>query len=493
MGLLAGLLLAGGCQKDYLDINNNPNSPVYSTPDLTLAAALNQAAAGFGLAGDQTIRTDGTFEAQEIGGFFAGQITASGSVSGFVGERTYNYDTGFRTNVWSGIYNNLADFDDVEKSATTLKYTTYTAIAKIMKAYNYQILVDAYGNVPYSEALQGTTVIRPKYESGQAIYDDLLKRIDSGIADAKVAVSGTNPSPGSADIFFKGDMAKWVRFANTLKLRMLIRQTNVAGKDLKGEIAKIVAEGSGFLKAGENVTANPGYTGSEGKTNPFWGYYGFKASGAVAANKDFYALTDFAIKLLQGTNDPRLPLIAAPAASDRTFRGVPYGGGNDAFLASKVSGFGPGILKSFDQPTIVMTAAESFFLQAEAAQRGLLTGGDAKALYESGVRESFKQFGGAAADATAYLGGNGDFTAATDKIQAIITQKWIATIGNNGFEAWSEYRRTGFPKIPLSVRAIGTKQPVRLLYPRSEYGTNAENVAAQGTVSQFDTKIFWMK
>lgn len=192
--------------------------------------------------------------------------------------------------------------------------------------------------------------------------------------------------------------------------------------------------------------------------------------------------------------DPRLPRLAAKNNAG-IYVGVPLGDGNDANLFPKRSWFGPAIIKSFDQPMVLMTAAESFFLQAEAIQRGFMTG-DAKATYEAGITEAFTAAGLTAADAAGYYGSsivNANWANSPDKIEAIITQKWVAMFSLTGFEAWSEFRRTGFPKVPLATKAVQAKAPARLFYPTSEIATNADNVAAQNVTSQFDNKIFWAK
>jgi len=188
--------------------------------------------------------------------------------------------------------------------------------------------------------------------------------------------------------------------------------------------------------------------------------------------------------------------------------GVPFGEGNDLWLYSKVSGFGPAFLpltsnvgtsELFKRPQTVMTASESLFLQAEAVESNLLTSNrTAQELYEMGITESFKLLDVEDAEATAeayYTSGedNKDWTASTSKLEAIGTQKWIALAGFSGFEAWTEYRRTGYPTgIPNSTKAPGKPKPLRLLYPLSEYSNNAANTQDQGTISQYTSKIFWM-
>lgn len=477
----ATALLMSSCTGDYLNINDNPNAAVSATPELVLSNALNV--------------TAGRLGHNQIGNFFGGYWAPSGSYSGFIEERQFDYGATYGTGVWNSVYDNLQDYQYIIDKATAQKWSAVSGIAKVMTAYNYQILVDAYGNIPYSDALKGTGSIRPKYDDAQAIYDGLVKTLEVASTELKVTISGDNPSPGAQDIVFKGDMNKWRRFANTLRLRMLIRQTNVSGKDLKGEIAKVVAEGAGFLKAGETVNSTPGYLKTAGKQNPFWETYVQQASGSDAGTKQAYVSSAFFINTLQDElKDPRLPRLAAKNNAG-IYVGVPLGDGNDANLFPKRSWFGPAIIKSFDQPMVLMTAAESFFLQAEAAQRGYISS-DAKALYETGVTEAFTTAGLTAADATAYLAkpiNNVNWASSTDKIEAIITQKWVAMFSLTGFEAWSEYRRTGFPRVPLATKAIQAKAPARLFYPTSEISTNSENVAAQNVTSQFDNKIFWAK
>lgn len=489
---LAGLLTLGACSDSYLDVNTDPNNATSSTPDLVLSAALNA--------------TAGRLTHHEIGAFWSGQWSPTGSVSGFTIEKTYSVTADFRQALWTGAYDNLNDYQYVETRATELKQPAFVGIAKTMKAFNFQLLVDAYGNIPYTDALKGTASIRPKYDDAQAIYEDLIKQLDAAIVEMNKPIAADNPSPGGADIVFKGNMTKWVHFANTLKLRILIRQSNIASREayIKAEIAKITG---GYLGAGEDVLSDPGYQKSAGKLNPFYENYGFTASDVVVGT-NYYTYSDFYIQTLKGFSDPRLARVAyrpTDAAFSGDYRGVPFGEGNDIYTTPKVSAFGPAFAPTaatagssdlYKRPQVIMLAAEGFFLQAEAAQRGY-TAGNAKALYQQGIVESFRYLGVAspATAVTTYLEPatpNVNWEASTNKIEAIITQKWIANTTVNGYEAWTEFRRTGFPKVPLSTRAQVQQHPLRLLYPNSELGTNPENVKAQGEVTAF-TKLFWEK
>jgi hypothetical protein len=140
-----------------------------------------------------------------------------------------------------------------------------------------------------------------------------------------------------------------------------------------------------------------------------------------------------------------------------------------------------------------MLASESYFLQAEAVERGLMAG-DAKTLYESGITQSYTYLGLTSSQASTYYGQaleGVSYTTSSDKLGAILYQKWVALCNVSGLEAWNEFRRTGYPDVPLSTRAGSNPHPVRLLYPQTEYSTNTDNVNEQGDINQFTSKIFW--
>jgi predicted small secreted protein len=502
LSVVLAAFVIGGCS-NYMDINQNPNTPVSATPELVLTNALNVTAA--------------RLSHNEIGEFWGGQWAPSGSVSGFNPEKTYDITTSFRTTIWTGPYDNLVDYEYIRKEALKVGKQATAGIALVMKAYNYQQLVDAYNSVPYTDALKGTVVIQPKYDDGKVVYDSLFLVLDKAVAYLSAPIDATNASPGTSDIIFAGNTAKWIKFAKTLRLRMLIRISGVNPTFVATEMAKAGFTGSSanFLGAGEDVKSTPGYLKTSGKMNPFYENYGYTAADAAAGNHDFYTYSKFFIDILKNTFDPRIARLAYPPTAGGSYTGVPYGEGNDTYIYTKVSGFGPAFIPQagtvtastlYSRPQVLMTAAESFFLQAEAVQRGLLVSDKtAQVLYETGITESFKLLGvdsdgagpgTATTDAVTYYSqaiDNVGYAASTNKLTAIRTQKWIALASFNGFEAWTEYRRTGVPAVPPSTKTLfGTKQPKRLLYPLSEYSSNTANVNAQGTISQMDSKIFWM-
>jgi len=274
----------------------------------------------------------------------------------------------------------------------------------------------------------------------------------------------------------------------------------MSGRDsyIQGQIAKITADG--FLTT--DATVNPGYAASAGQQNPTWGYFvtltGNPTSGGAA---DYWRGAAYPINFMKSNNDVRYSYIYSTNSS---------GGyvGNVLGLTTNIPGtgtssIGPGILKSVGQPAVLMTAAESYFLQAEAILRGWLGApGDDAVAYENGVRASFQYLGAPDSAATSLITQAGNkqtnYSACTtfdEKLACIIRQKWLAMDGITPFEAWSDYRRLGLPAdLPLSVSPFkdAPTVPLRILYPTSEYTTNAANVGAEGTIDAHTSKIFWM-
>jgi hypothetical protein len=313
--------------------------------------------------------------------------------------------------------------------------------------------------------------------------------MDTAINLFKTSAAG-NTVPASADIMFGGDATKWLKFANTVKLRLLLRQSEVNAAAAKTQAAAL---SGGFLTS--DAVVQPGYLNSAGKQNPWWGS---NINVAGTYTQDFYRAGQYAVSFFQAHNDPRLARFYKPVAGTAsTFQGNYFG--EQGFPNNRTSEFGPGVLKSFGQPSVIMLAAESYFLQAEAALRGWITG-DPKTLYQSGVTASFAYLGLSAAQAQAYYSQAGDnqvnwdaTTTFQEKLALIIRQKWAALTLINELEPYNDYRRLRLPPdVPLSMSPQSTGAiPNRLLYPQREYEVNAENVGAQGAISPTN-KVWWM-
>jgi hypothetical protein len=412
-----------------LDINDNPNSATNSTPQLTMPVALENA---------------GRFSQTNFPdfGMWMGYVAINGGFALGYQANSYDITTNFMDNVWNNVYLNIANFRYIEQKAEEQNLPLYGAIARLFEAYDYSVLVDLYNNVPYSDAMlkNGTLNISPKYDKGSDIYDSCVAKIDKAIEilnDPATALTISKATDNVRIITFKGslpDLTLWKKFANSLKLRLLLNQSE-AGKDsyIKAEAAKI--DTKYLLAVGDDVLADPGYLNSSGKLSPYYGSF-YDNPGEAG---DFYTM--------------------------------------------------------YTAPSVIMTAAEALFDQAEAIQRGWISG-DAKQAYLDGIKSSFK-YTNEDAKYDAYIAQSNDdvdWDAAKDKIKLIITQKWAALNQMSNLTVYNDYRRTGYPVVPISkYSGHKPKVPVRILYPQSEYNKNAKNVEAEGSIDPQTSKVFWDK
>lgn len=501
--LFALVLVLGSifsCQ-DYLDINNPKNDPTVDqvSPDLILAGALTRSYATQAVSMNQ------------LGNVFMNNWSAN--VNAFTGGFNEEYQliitSTFYNNIWDQLYVRMANFQAMIDSPAE-GYDNHKAIAKIMKSFYMQYIVDIYGDAPYSDAFGGGEKTTPVYDNDKEIYRQLIVEIDEAISMINSAGEAT-ASVGAEDVVYGGDMSNWIKFANTLKLRILMRQATLAEQD--GETASYLdtqfqsLQNVSFITS--DATLNPGYANDTDRQNPFFAVFGYNVDGSATSNHRFVRASLYAENFLDGSitgvQDPRISRLYEPV--DGEVQGVDQGiDSNDPAVPDEISELGPGLLKSDSQDGILFTAANSYFLQSEAVYRGYLSG-DAKALFESGIKASFNYLEMpsevdelededpsldedayiAAANAVDGLG----WDASTNKIEAIMTQKWIALNGINAIESWIEYTRTGYPEIPLALTAQRDHKPNRLLYPSSEYIANAANVPSQQTSDAFDTSIFW--
>lgn len=530
--ILLTLVLAGSsCKKGYLDLTANPNTPSSASPNLLLTGAL-KTSAGF--------VNSGSFVMYAA---WAGYLSQSTGYQPFVALEQYQFTTS-SYDVWTTPYLNISNYAALE-SSTTAPY--YLAIAKIMKAYMFEGLVDNYNNVPYTAAIKGTGNLNPTYDGGLAVYTDLMKQLDAAITLIQNAPAGSL-NPAGADVMYAGNMTNWIKFANTLKLRLCLRVSTNSALSATFSTFKTAVSATaslGYIDATNPALVNPGYTNSDangGQQSPLELYYGVTASGTSNAGNAQYQANSFEANYLGANNDPRLIRIFSPtptknaatatnmiagtainsypdatgtlqAIASTTFGDSQppsgtIGGSSTGITPSKV---GVGVMPGPTAPAVVLSSEESLFLQAEAAKDGIIQGSD-QALYNAAVTASFVDMNAQAVDltqtpakvstptasATAILAGAYAYpTAGTDdqKEQAIITQKWIALSIFGTFEAFNELRRTGYPNVPTSIYpgANAPNNVTRIFYPFVEYQTNSVNVAAQGTIDKFSSKIFWAK
>lgn len=529
--LVGGLSLAG-CKKGWIDINYNPIelTEVNATPDLILPNLLINSQSA----------SDDEMLQNWMGYWASGELP-----TGLPMLTYYPMDNGHFVTASPDV--NILIF---EQNARRHKQPYYIGISKVLRALAWSRAVDQCNNMPYREA-GNILIMKPAYDNGQFIYEDLIVQLDSAITYINDAAQDKAIKIGTADIMFHGNKPMWIRFINTLKLRLLMHQASRADRAtyIKTEIDKIMVQGGGFLASGEDADMNPGYT-SQKPARYFSKYsqYDLYNRYSIAYGNNYFANWQLAranvtaMNLLKDNNDPRLGFfygparVALPAGAPEPFtqpgpveyRGnklglpinkldFPYQGadfvsqvGGVRAMNAAVSPVSTGIIKGFDMDSWVMTSIESLFLQAEAIYRGWLPG-NAEAAYKEAVRESFRwlNVGGNTTvpslsdDAfnTWYTqevaAGNQQvsWAAAPDKYKLLMFQKYMAFNGIEPFESYVDYRRNNsFPDIPLSYdpARVGNKMPVRAPYPVSEMQLNKEHVAAQGTIDIFTSKIWWM-
>ena len=494
LATIISLTGAGGCKKGTFDINDvNPNVPSDVDPKFLLSGSLKTTA---------QLARSGDADFAEL---YMGYWSVSGDYIPDVAAETYQTSTGYYSDNWNSGYINMKNYRQMEALASgTTTGAYYVAMAKIMESFVAERLVDIYNNVPYTQALQGGVINFPKYDNAPDVYNGIIKQLDSAIAIIKSAPI-TAENPGKFDIMFGGTMSSWVQFANTLKLKLALNLTQYSGGNAFIQSALSGLKTSDFLGAGADAAVQPGYSNSsEDQQSPFYNDMGFSTSGAVQNNESYYRACSYIVNYMYSMNDTlRLyQLFAANTQSPAVVLGRPFGStvsvGQDN---QHISAMGPGLLKGPSDAAIILPASESLFMQAEAVQRGLLSG-SAAGLYQTAVEESFRllQVTNDAASADAWMAasnnGNVNFSKSTNPIQTIIFQEWIAVSGFDPVASWNNWRRLGIPTdLPVSIfngSNTAPHVPYRLLYPTSEYSYNTSNVNAQGTINNMTSKIFWM-
>ena len=349
-----------------------------------------------------------------------------------------------------------------------------TAIADIMQVYTFSVLVNTFGDVPYTEALDANNLF-PKYDDAKTIYDDLFTRLDADIAALDPASGGFR---ASADFVYAGSIAKWVKFANSLKLKLAM---TVADADAtKAKTAVEQADAGAFASAADNAVVT--YFATTPNNNPIW-------ADLVQSNRqDFVAAAPF-VNTLIALNDPRLPIYVKPNDAG-AYVGAKVGVNNTYTLFAK-----PGaILENAALPALLLSYDETEFYRAEAIERGFTVSGTAAEHYSNAITASILFWGGTQAQATAYLAEPAvAYTTATGNYkQKIGTQKWIA-LYNRPMDAWTEVRRLDYPVLPAPA-AAKSGFPNRLTYPANEQTLNNENYTAASAKigsDKVETKIFW--
>ncbi len=452
--LLALCLVTAGCTKDFEDLNTNPNVPTQVTPQFLLTNVLVTEA-------NQNTYLQG-FRLSNYLSQFAASVEF---------ERIDRYEMGTNSDYWDNIYHLLNDLETMKGLPGYNE--AYGAVADILKSYLFSQLTDMWADIPYTEALQAQEGgFTPKYDTQESIYTNPQTGILAVLANAANTLQNTNESI-AGDVMFQNDLSKWTRFANSLRLRYLMR----ISKRLTNFSEMQSLADSGMLIESNSQNAIVPYLASAPNQFPLF----LAAQGIYQEHRMTKTVED----ILTLWDDPRIAVLYKPSqqsvnSGTPMYNGLLNGQSRETIAAAginlnDISLFGTifrnepdGIDGQF------MQYAEVQFTLAEAVTRGYIAG-DASAYYQNGIAASFAYyetplpsdyFTRTAIALTADQAGN---------LDKILTQKWLM-LNTNGHEAWFSVRRTGIPNlIPGPDNFNDDKYPVRYLYPESEQATNAAN------------------
>lgn len=447
-----------GCKK-FIDVNNDPNNPTSVQEALILAPLeLNLSTVLIGGDGDYGLAARFVNEWMQ-------NVALNQPVPNEGTYLTYNVDM---DNPWKNIYvtslNNLKVMND---KATANGNYNYSGIAKILSAFCLGIATDYWGDVPWSQAFEGSSKLQPAYDSQENIYKTIQQLLDDGIADIS---ENATVVPGGDDYFYEGDMDKWKRLAYTLKARYYMHLIKAPGHTAAAQAdLALAALQNGMQSNDDDMVFN--YPGSAGLENPY--YVAFLPVST-------YVLSSACVDTLVNRNDPRLPKLVAKATGTGLYTGRPIGSVN---LGSLTDYSLPGPAYGYaTSPVYVFNYSEALFLKAEAT---LYKSGYAAAqpIYQDGIRSHMSKLSIADADANTYISNRGTLTVG-NALQRIMEEKKIANFLS--IENFNDWRRTGYPvltKVPNALSDI----PRRMLYPQVEILSNPQ----AGQSARLTDKVWW--
>jgi hypothetical protein len=494
--LFTFLLVINSCTKDFEEINTNPNDAELSkaSPSMLLTNSIES----------MTDRVHEIFLGEEMGNCWV-QHEAKCQ---YTDEDRYIYRTSVVNNSWTSFYAaNGMDVQALYNVAVVQKHNNYQGVALVLKSYIASLLTDLFGPIPYSEAWKGAENTLPKYDSQESIYKDVLAKL----AEANTLLDEHGDGI-EGDILFDGDILKWKKFANSLRMRLLLRMSGKDAATATAELTKMVGDPSTYpIFESNDDNAALKYLGSAPNNHPM---------NENRKTRDDHRVSKTLVDMMW-TNSPNLDYRICIYAEriGNSFEGMPNGLTSSKALAYK----GNGIKNTckvgsyFTQataPGMLMSYAELQFVLAEAAFKGYIPGGNAKAeeYYYAGIYGSYAQFGDdlIAKVPAAWLpmaDANSDSLAAdyiakdiyawdaSKGLELIATQKWAASF-DQGLQSWIEWRRTGFPVLtPAEDGTNNGKIPVRFPYPTDEAARNptalGEGVNLLGGPDDLNTRVWW--
>ena len=496
--VMLGILATQSCTKNFDTLNVDPNASTTPIPQYIFTKA----------------EYDGTARMLNLLMGTMQYTTSFNDVAGF-GSKYVLAQTQQTFAAFSNAYpNEINELAEVIKAAgTDASQVNLVAEARIWRVYCFSRLTDLYGDIPYSQAGQGynSSIYKPAYDAQKDIYADMLKELDQ----AATSLDAGKTTFGAADLIYGGNTSQWKKFAYSLMLRCAMRMTKVDIASAQSWATKAIAGGvilndadiakMPYLASGQVINRNP-------LANDLWNNDYIAQNGTTNTEGGKYQ--EPFITYLKTNKDPRLGVVSIVYNSGVADTTSSVQKGMLASLNAKPADFvtysepNPKTILLLGSPRLVFTAAESYFLLAEAASRGWYTATSASSLYESGIAASMRQWAiiggsaGAISDAqiNTYISYHKFNSAGTldQKMAQIYTQFWIG-IFPDAQEVFATYRRTGYPAlVPNNYvgNATGGKIFRRMLYPISEQNLNAASYAAaiarQGA-DELLTRMWWDK
>lgn len=434
--LLATVSL-GGCKK-ILDVNDDPNRPI-DVQEALILSPVEVAMSDYLYAGNANIIIQDWLQA-----------TAPNQPNpGF-----WNYQA-FNDNWDSDWYNSyvvcMNNLYLLNKKAISTGNSNYQAISKVLMAYSLAFNTDIWGDVPYSQSFNGTSLLTPVYDSQEDLYKAIQSMLDDAITDINKNYAVL---PGTDDFYYKGDMAKWKKLAYTLKARYYMHLTKAPGYTAAAQaVLALTALQNGMTADTEDLKMT--YSGGAGSENP-WNL----TFGPVSTK----VLNETFVESLRSTADPRLTKMVAPAILTGLYTGRRVGSDLENLESYSLGG---AYYAGENASNYLMTYTEALFIKAEAT---LIVSGAAAAqpIFTAAVTNHMNRLGIASADITSYLAARGTLTTA-NALRRIIEEKSIANFLST--ENFNDWRRTGFPVLTPVDGALSAI-PRRAMYPETELTTN---------------------
>lgn len=468
--LVLGISLTGftmqSCSSE-LDINNDPNNPV-DVPLSTLLSA-SEVNLGYTVGGEANRMPGAVMQYQ------------AGHRNQPFDYAIYNITSASTDGLWTNMYDTLMDLKTLQNKGEASGDKVYVGISQILQAYTFSVTTDIFGDIPFTEALNGVGNITPAYDSQETIYPALITLIEEGIANVKSGEGAFKPT--TDDFLYGGNTAKWEMFGNSLKLRLL----NHLSKVDPSKAATFLATNPSLIEVAANNAKVPFYTTAT-NSNPIYQF------DVLSGRKD-NAVASTIVNKMKDLGDPRVsvyfkPIVNNGAGLQGEIIGNVPGDGEDDSGENMFSRIGSAYA-SANSPVVLMSAAEVNFIKAEIYQRAG-SAALAKTAYDTAITQDFEALG-LSSSVAAYLANTDVVYDGT--LEGIIEQKWI-TMYQAPYEAWVDWRRTGFPTLsaPNLNRTSGVI-PRRLPYPQIEINVNGTSLSnGPGIPVPFEnmkTKMWW--